>query len=212
MDGPSQLISPENNRFRVKRVNTNSFRSRDSASTLGIESAIPEVDEGSSSSSSYNSTASTKSLQSDSFNYFTPSFGSKVDSRRTGFQHITSNFRRSNSSNSSMASGAVRKISSGVNPNVRRKSSVFLPDISEFTGQENGTHGNYGRSLHNYTHDALPKMSNYRNMMSIQAAQRPTLDELHEGGIIQRRVSLPIYSRLGLPEICTSLNARLLRP
>jgi hypothetical protein len=87
-----------------------------------------------------------------------------------------------------MSFGVAKKLSTGVNPNIRRKSSVFLPDISELGGQENGTYGNYGRSLDNYTHDALPKVENYRNMMSIQAAQRPTLDELHDGGIIQRRV------------------------
>jgi len=188
MDGASPLSSPGENRFRVKRINTGSFRSREAASTLGVAgSAIPEVDESGSGSSSYNSTASTKSIQSDAYNYFTPKFDFNFENRRSSLQSIANPFQRPNYSN--MASGAVRKISSGVNPNVRRKSSVFLPDISEFAAQENNTYGNYGRSLQNYTHDALPKMNNYRNMMSIQAAQRPTLDELHEGGITQRRVS-----------------------
>lgn len=30
-----------------------------------------------------------------------------------------------------------------------------------------------------FTREALPRMDNYRNILSIQAAHRPTLDELH---------------------------------
>lgn len=60
----------------------------------------------------------------------------------------------------------------------RRKSSN-LPDIEDFQNS-NGTVGVYGKSLHQYTHDALPKMENYRNLMSFHAGQRPTIDELHE--------------------------------
>jgi hypothetical protein len=37
------------------------------------------------------------------------------------------------------------------------------------------------RSLVHMTREALPRMANYRNMMSVQAQQRPTLGELHEG-------------------------------
>lgn len=29
------------------------------------------------------------------------------------------------------------------------------------------------------TREALPRLDNYRNIMSIQAANRPTLDDLH---------------------------------
>jgi len=84
---------------------------------------------------------------------------------------------------------AVRKISAvvGANPYVRRKSSVFLPDVTDL--QNNSTYHNYGQSLEHYTNEALPKMENYRNMLSFQAAQRPTLDELHEGGAQPRQVS-----------------------
>ncbi|CAG9765408.1 unnamed protein product [Ceutorhynchus assimilis] len=35
------------------------------------------------------------------------------------------------------------------------------------------------RSLRRLTREALPRLDNYRNIMSIQAANRPTLDELH---------------------------------
>ncbi|XP_016992132.1 bumetanide-sensitive sodium-(potassium)-chloride cotransporter isoform X1 [Drosophila rhopaloa] len=37
----------------------------------------------------------------------------------------------------------------------------------------------YGKSFRHFTREALPRLDNYRNMMSIQAAYRPTLDELH---------------------------------
>lgn len=75
---------------------------------------------------------------------------------------------------------AARRISSTLNPlNItRRKSSIFIPSLND--DQYNATIGLYGKSLHNYTHDALPKMDNYRNLMSLQAASRPTLDELHD--------------------------------
>lgn len=37
----------------------------------------------------------------------------------------------------------------------------------------------YGKSFRHFTREALPRMDNYRNIMSIQAAVRPTLEELH---------------------------------
>ncbi|KAE8573766.1 hypothetical protein A483_HHAL011684 [Halyomorpha halys] len=37
----------------------------------------------------------------------------------------------------------------------------------------------YSKSFRHFTREALPRMDNYRNIMSIQAAVRPTLEELH---------------------------------
>jgi hypothetical protein len=37
----------------------------------------------------------------------------------------------------------------------------------------------YAKSFRHFTREALPRLDNYRNIMSIQAAYRPTLDELH---------------------------------
>jgi hypothetical protein len=37
-----------------------------------------------------------------------------------------------------------------------------------------------------FTREALPRMDNYRNIMSIQAAYRPTLDELHNATLPQK--------------------------
>lgn len=39
--------------------------------------------------------------------------------------------------------------------------------------------GSYAKSFRHCTREALPRMDNYRNITSIQAAYRPTLDELH---------------------------------
>jgi len=75
-----------------------------------------------------------------------------------------------------------------VSTGLRRKSSN-LPGLEEFheggTGNSASlTVGLYGKSLYRYTQDALPKLENYRNLMSLQAAQRPTMDELmdEDGG------------------------------
>jgi hypothetical protein len=37
------------------------------------------------------------------------------------------------------------------------------------------------RSLAQMTREALPRMDNYRNLMSVAAVQRPTIGELYEG-------------------------------
>ncbi|XP_059486359.1 bumetanide-sensitive sodium-(potassium)-chloride cotransporter [Neocloeon triangulifer] len=47
--------------------------------------------------------------------------------------------------------------------------------------QPSAAHLGPRRSLVHMTREALPRMDNYRNLLSIQAAQRPTLGELHEG-------------------------------
>jgi hypothetical protein len=60
-----------------------------------------------------------------------------------------------------------------------RKRSSTLPQLEDFH-QNQGTMGLYGKSLYRYTQDALPKMENYKDVMSIKAMQRPTIDELHE--------------------------------
>ncbi|XP_055845954.1 bumetanide-sensitive sodium-(potassium)-chloride cotransporter isoform X1 [Episyrphus balteatus] len=44
---------------------------------------------------------------------------------------------------------------------------------------ENEYDTKYGKSFRHFTREALPRLDNYRNIMSIQAAYRPTLDELH---------------------------------
>lgn len=53
--------------------------------------------------------------------------------------------------------------------------SMLLSHTSDHDGYDT----RYARSFRHFTREALPRLDNYRNIMSIQAAYRPTLDELH---------------------------------
>ncbi|XP_019869994.2 bumetanide-sensitive sodium-(potassium)-chloride cotransporter [Aethina tumida] len=57
----------------------------------------------------------------------------------------------------------------------------------------------YGKSFRHLTREALPRLDNYRNILSIQAVNRPTLDELHNA-------TLPAKSQ----PPATSLNGKAL--
>ncbi|XP_026288084.1 bumetanide-sensitive sodium-(potassium)-chloride cotransporter isoform X1 [Frankliniella occidentalis] len=45
----------------------------------------------------------------------------------------------------------------------------------------------YAKSFRQLTREALPRLDNYRNIMSIQAAYRPTLDELHNATLTAKQ-------------------------
>ena len=59
----------------------------------------------------------------------------------------------------------------GHNPR-RRKTSVFLPEIDQ------DDLGDYDKDLGQYTIEKMPQENNYRNLQSIHASSRPTLDDL----------------------------------
>ncbi|XP_012268640.2 bumetanide-sensitive sodium-(potassium)-chloride cotransporter isoform X2 [Athalia rosae] len=42
------------------------------------------------------------------------------------------------------------------------------------------------KSLRNLTREALPRLDNYRNILSIQAVHRPTLEELHNSSLVNK--------------------------
>lgn len=51
-----------------------------------------------------------------------------------------------------------------------------------------------------FTREALPRLDNYRNILSIQAAYRPTLDELHNATLSNkvriffcRKIDIKVY-------------------
>ncbi|KAL3278148.1 hypothetical protein HHI36_013491 [Cryptolaemus montrouzieri] len=44
----------------------------------------------------------------------------------------------------------------------------------------------YAKSFRHLTREALPRLENYRNIMSLQAANRPTLDELHNATLTNK--------------------------
>ncbi|CRK92474.1 CLUMA_CG006045, isoform C [Clunio marinus] len=49
----------------------------------------------------------------------------------------------------------------------------------------------YGRSFRHFTREALPRLDNYRNILSLQAGTRPTLEELHNASIVNKAQTLP---------------------
>lgn len=44
----------------------------------------------------------------------------------------------------------------------------------------------YGKSFRHFTREALPRLDNYRNVLSLHAAPRPTLDELHNASLSRK--------------------------
>lgn len=55
----------------------------------------------------------------------------------------------------------------------------------------------YGRSFRHMTREALPRLDNYRNILSIRGSQRPTLEELHNA-TMSNKVSARIVVRCQL--------------
>lgn len=51
----------------------------------------------------------------------------------------------------------------------------------------------YGRSFRHFTREALPRLDNYRNILSIQAVYRPTLDELHNATLTGKVISFFLF-------------------
>ncbi|XP_048484442.1 bumetanide-sensitive sodium-(potassium)-chloride cotransporter [Plutella xylostella] len=44
----------------------------------------------------------------------------------------------------------------------------------------------YGKSFRHFTREALPRLDNYRNVLSLHAAARPSLDELHNASLSRK--------------------------
>lgn len=53
-------------------------------------------------------------------------------------------------------------------------------ELNKLVDTVEDTSTNYAKSFRHFTREALPRVDNYRNIMSIQAVYRPTLDDLHE--------------------------------
>ncbi|EFN85837.1 hypothetical protein EAI_16681 [Harpegnathos saltator] len=56
------------------------------------------------------------------------------------------------------------------------------------------------KSLRHMTREALPRLDNYRNIMSIQAAHRPSLDELHNPTLLNKLREQIVPAALFLPD------------
>ncbi|KAK7794045.1 hypothetical protein R5R35_012989 [Gryllus longicercus] len=59
------------------------------------------------------------------------------------------------------------------------------------TSDTSGYDTRYAKSFRHFTREALPRLDNYRNIMSIQAAYRPTLDELHNSTLHGKPTTRP---------------------
>lgn len=64
-------------------------------------------------------------------------------------------------------------------------------DFVSLTGR-NRINSEYAKSFRQLTREALPRLDNYRNIMSIQAVNRPTLDELHNSTLPNKLNQQPI--------------------
>lgn len=51
---------------------------------------------------------------------------------------------------------------------------------------------NFLVTIRHFTREALPRLDNYRNILSVQAAYRPTLDELHNA-TLTNKVTFPFH-------------------
>ncbi|XP_047121744.1 bumetanide-sensitive sodium-(potassium)-chloride cotransporter-like [Schistocerca piceifrons] len=61
--------------------------------------------------------------------------------------------------------------------------SVSPDNSSSPSSDVSGNDSNPGKSFRHFTREVLPRLENYRNVMSIHAASRPTLDELHNATV-----------------------------
>ncbi|KAM3960424.1 sodium chloride cotransporter 69 [Aphomia sociella] len=62
----------------------------------------------------------------------------------------------------------------------------------------------YGKSFRHFTREALPRLDNYRNVLSLHAAPRPTLDELHNASLSRKPGQTLEKDTDGIPAMATS--------
>ena len=74
-----------------------------------------------------------------------------------------------------------------LNPLQRRHTRFHVNRVDSLEGRASllGDH-DPRKSLRNMTREALPRLDNYRNILSIQAAHRPSLDELHNPTLLNK--------------------------
>lgn len=74
----------------------------------------------------------------------------------------------------------VNLVEGGKDENFEEADGISEDDVGE--DDDLLDHG-YVKSFRHMTREALPRLDNYRNIMSIQAAYRPTLEELHNATV-----------------------------
>ncbi|KAF5300125.1 hypothetical protein FQR65_LT09215 [Abscondita terminalis] len=91
------------------------------------------------------------------------------------------------------------------NENSGSSSVINVPPEDESTDEDDNIHtatertrlnsesdAKYIKSFRQLTREALPRLENYRNIMSLQAANRPTLEELHNATLPNKILDLMI--------------------
>ena len=64
--------------------------------------------------------------------------------------------------------------------------SSMSDDATAFSTMNESKVINKSFRQHNMTREALPRLDNYRNILSVHVGHRPTLDELHENTIHEK--------------------------
>ncbi|KAK9753795.1 Amino acid permease N-terminal [Popillia japonica] len=65
--------------------------------------------------------------------------------------------------------------------------------VTDRTHLNSESDAKYAKSFRQLTREALPRLDNYRNIMSLQAANRPTLDELHNATLPNKKDATVVY-------------------
>ncbi|XP_026741334.1 bumetanide-sensitive sodium-(potassium)-chloride cotransporter [Trichoplusia ni] len=97
-------------------------------------------------------------------------------------------------------------------PSATRFQMEDEPEDLEHTEESDGmdsddpltaTDTKYGKSFRHLTREALPRLDNYRNVLSLHAAPRPTLDELHNASL-SRKPGQTLEKDLATPTLATT--------
>ncbi|KAK9753797.1 Amino acid permease N-terminal [Popillia japonica] len=77
--------------------------------------------------------------------------------------------------------------------NLMRNMLRALGTVTDRTHLNSESDAKYAKSFRQLTREALPRLDNYRNIMSLQAANRPTLDELHNATLPNKKDATVVY-------------------
>ncbi|XP_004525272.1 bumetanide-sensitive sodium-(potassium)-chloride cotransporter isoform X2 [Ceratitis capitata] len=127
-------------------------------------------------------------LEDDTFNEDATEILNKQNLQRTQRQSIKSSFRDKDKPSRFKDQSQTTRFQVAPPNEEDSDDSSGSKDDRELLENEYDT--KYGKSFRHFTREALPRLDNYRNIMSIQAAYRPTLDELHNATLTGKSASL----------------------
>ncbi|XP_011179671.1 bumetanide-sensitive sodium-(potassium)-chloride cotransporter isoform X2 [Zeugodacus cucurbitae] len=127
-------------------------------------------------------------LEDDTFNEDATEILNKQNLQRTQRQSIKSSFRDKDKPSRFKDTQSQTRFQVAPQNEEDSDDSSGSKEDRELLDNEYDT--KYGKSFRHFTREALPRLDNYRNIMSIQAAYRPTLDELHNATLTGKSASL----------------------